>query len=184
MRGQSEREMAEDVRRARRRQERGALGAVAEGLRRSARSWRRVSERVFLLLIIASSVAYGIYRVVSIRVGLRGRWDPWFDWIVITWVVVLAIIGGTIIVINLRTRAARANELRRMRPAMLEKVQREPGVPHTRLLEVAPGERRVKETVLRQLLEEGQLRCEQEGRVRRYFPHGNLPGLQLTGDFL
>ena len=50
MKGRSAREMAEDVSRARRRQERGALGAVADGLRPVYRRLTLWNESVFVLL--------------------------------------------------------------------------------------------------------------------------------------
>ena len=52
MRGRSAREMAEDVSRARRRQERGALGAWGDGLRRVSRWWRRRAARVLIALVL------------------------------------------------------------------------------------------------------------------------------------
>ena len=61
MRGRSAREMAEEVSRARRRHERGALGTVADELRPLYRWWRRWSVQVFVaLFLLALGVAIGI----------------------------------------------------------------------------------------------------------------------------
>ena len=56
MRGRSAREMAEDVSRARRRQERGAAGALGDGLRRAYRWLELWTAR---LLIAAALLALG-----------------------------------------------------------------------------------------------------------------------------
>ncbi len=61
MKGRSAREMAEDVSRARRRNERGALGAVADGLRRSYRWLKLWTVRVLIaLVLLAVGVVVGI----------------------------------------------------------------------------------------------------------------------------
>ena len=53
--------MAEDVSRARRRHERGALGALADALRPCYRWWRRWSVRLLAaLLVLALGVVIGI----------------------------------------------------------------------------------------------------------------------------
>ena len=52
MKGRSAREMAEDVSRARRRSERGALGAAADGLRRSYRWLKLWTVRVLIALVL------------------------------------------------------------------------------------------------------------------------------------
>ena len=61
MKGRTAREMAEEVERARRRHQRGDIGAVADGLRRLSRWWRRRSARVLLaLLLLALGAVIGI----------------------------------------------------------------------------------------------------------------------------
>ena len=61
MRGRSAREMAEEVSRARRRHERGALGTLADGLRLSYRWWERSSVRgLVALLMLALGVVVGV----------------------------------------------------------------------------------------------------------------------------
>ena len=61
MRGRSAGEMAEDVSRARRRHERGAFGAVADGLRRAYRWLKLWTVRVLVaLVLLAVGVAMGI----------------------------------------------------------------------------------------------------------------------------
>ena len=61
MRGRSAREMAEDVSRARRRQERGALGAWGDGLRRVSQWLRRRAALVLLgVVLLALGAAIGI----------------------------------------------------------------------------------------------------------------------------
>ncbi len=61
MKGRTAREMAEEVDRARRRHERGDIGAVADGLRGLYHWWRRRSARVLVaLLVLALGVVIGI----------------------------------------------------------------------------------------------------------------------------
>jgi len=48
-------------------------------------------------------------------------------------------------------------------------VSEDPGTNHTRLLRSTEGERVCKESAIRQLLDEGNLRCERRGRDRVYF---------------
>ena len=52
MRGRSAREMAEEVSRARRRQERGALGALGEGLGRGYRWLKLWTWRVLIAIVL------------------------------------------------------------------------------------------------------------------------------------
>ena len=61
MKGRSAREMAEDVSRARRRQERGAVGAPGDGLRRAYRWLKLWTVRVLLaVVLLALGVAVGV----------------------------------------------------------------------------------------------------------------------------
>ena len=61
MRGRSAREMAEDVSRARRRQERGALGAIGDDLRQAYRWLKLWTARVLIaLVLLALGAAAGI----------------------------------------------------------------------------------------------------------------------------
>ncbi len=61
MRGRSAREMAEDVSRARRRQERGALGAWGDGLRLVSGWLRRRAARLLIgLVLVALGAVIGI----------------------------------------------------------------------------------------------------------------------------
>ena len=64
---------------------------------------------------------------------------------------------------------------------MRHKVLEEPGISHTQLLRSVPGHSNppnhyliyqasdLKESAIKQLIEEGHLDCEQRGRVRKYF---------------
>ena len=61
MRGRSAREMAEDVSRARRSHERGAFGALGDGLRRAYRWWKLWTARLLVaLFLLALGVVIGI----------------------------------------------------------------------------------------------------------------------------
>lgn len=60
-------------------------------------------------------------------------------------------------------------EIERNRIQIPEQVSKNPGISHTNLLRSVKGMRRLKEMVIRQLVDEGHLRCEQKGRARRYF---------------
>ena len=44
-----------------------------------------------------------------------------------------------------------------------------PGVAHTELIRTVSGTRSQKEIALGELLDQGEIRREQKGRVRRYF---------------
>ena len=68
-----------------------------------------------------------------------------------------------------RRRNQRDKEIGRNVILIPKRVLKEPGISHTKLLEKIVGERRVKEMAIRQLLDEAKLRCEQDGRGRRYF---------------
>ena len=72
MRGRSAREMAEEVSRARRRHERGDVGAIADGLRRLYGWWGRWSARVLAaLLLLALGVVIGIAVFPLLPAGTR-----------------------------------------------------------------------------------------------------------------
>ena len=50
-----------------------------------------------------------------------------------------------------------------------QKIIDNPGISHTELLRSVAGPRDQKETALRELLDQGEIRSEQKGRARRYF---------------
>ncbi len=68
--------------------------------------------------------------------------------------------------------------VRKRKPQLRRKVLRKPGIAHTELLGSVNGNRHLsvkgnrdlKETAIRELLDEDEFKCEQKGRVRRYFP--------------
>jgi len=55
------------------------------------------------------------------------------------------------------------------RTAIHEEVLQNPGISHTELLRRFAGERVTKEAAVRELLDKGELKCEQRGQVRRYY---------------
>ena len=55
------------------------------------------------------------------------------------------------------------------RTAIYEEVLKSPGISHTELLRRFAGERVTKEAAVCELLDNGELKCEQRGRVRRYY---------------
>ena len=55
------------------------------------------------------------------------------------------------------------------RTAIHEEVLQSPGISHTELLRRFAGDRVTKEAAVRELLDKGELKCEQRGRVRRYY---------------
>jgi hypothetical protein len=59
--------------------------------------------------------------------------------------------------------------IRHMRMQIRETALEKPGISHTALLRSVEVSRDLKETAIRRLVEQGDLRCEQTGRVRRYF---------------
>ena len=61
-------------------------------------------------------------------------------------------------------------EVLKRKPQLHRKVLRKPGIADTEPLDSVKYGHDLKETVIRQLLDECQLVCEQKGRVRRYFP--------------
>ena len=77
MKGRSAREMAEDVSRARRRNERGALGAVADGLRRSYRWLKLWTVRVLIALVL---LAVGVVVGIAAPCFHPRRVSSWSGW--------------------------------------------------------------------------------------------------------
>jgi len=59
--------------------------------------------------------------------------------------------------------------LSRIGMGIRQRVSDEPGISHTALSGSVEGTRTMKESVIRQLLDEGKLRCERKDKVRRYF---------------
>ena len=52
---------------------------------------------------------------------------------------------------------------------MCQKVLGKPGISHTGLLQNIAESRDLKVVAINQLVDEGKLKCEQRGRIRKYF---------------
>ena len=52
---------------------------------------------------------------------------------------------------------------------MCQSVMKKPGISHTELLGSVQGNSDLKELAIRQLVNQGGLRCEQKGRARKYY---------------
>jgi len=62
------------------------------------------------------------------------------------------------------------HELSLIESGLRKKVLAAPGISHTQLTRSLGGSHDSKEAALERLLGKGDLRCEQKGRVRRYYP--------------
>ena len=57
-----------------------------------------------------------------------------------------------------------------IRLEMCESVLKKPSISHTELLGSVQGSSDLKELAINQLVKQGELRCEQKGRARKYYP--------------
>ena len=57
-----------------------------------------------------------------------------------------------------------------IRLEMCESVLKKPSISHTELLGSVQGNSDLKELAINQLVKQGELRCEQKGRARKYYP--------------
>ncbi|MFQ6027417.1 MAG: SRPBCC family protein [Dehalococcoidia bacterium] len=68
-----------------------------------------------------------------------------------------------------RVEENQLKQIERIKVQMVQRVAMETGISHTKLSGAVKGESGCKQEAIRQLLDEKGLRCEQKGRVRRYF---------------
>ena len=60
--------------------------------------------------------------------------------------------------------------LLRAKSRIIQPVLAKPGISHTELLRSVEGTTHEKDEALGCLIDDGDIRCERQGRVRRYFP--------------
>jgi len=70
---------------------------------------------------------------------------------------------------SIRQREEKRRDLERIEQHMRQKVLEEPGISHTGLCRSVEGNRDLKELAIAQLLDHGELKCEQRDRGRKYF---------------
>ncbi len=119
----------------------------------------------FVALLIFFIIAWVLSRVIERF--YEGWW--WIGWIAGAFVGV----GLVFLLVFLHTwvsdKVSDKKEMVRMKLKIHGTTLEKPGITHTELCRSLDGKRNLKESAIRALLRERQLKCEQKGRVRRYF---------------
>lgn len=119
---------------------------------------------IIIVILIAYGSSWGLGTIVE-------HWYKGWGWIggITGMVLGPVVVGGAWVLYLARIHGPHPRAIERRKLIICDKVMRTPAISHTALCQSVEFDHYEVNRLVRKLLKENRLRCEQRGRVRRYF---------------